>query len=208
LDEQSLSQNQKAKHLKLTLKQQQPKHQAMKLIAMSNVLAACIALFLVGSTDAKKAGLRQLAGRPVEGDAVSNKPRDRSLGETPECAICKDMYDTLKESTSVYACEATCDTMAEALGGGPEDRTFERHAQRAGRSLCSCTHACSSRKLRSTSRLPLLSFASPRGHGHGHVRPSVRDHPRRIDGGRELGIGLQVRRVVLDQMIIVDLPQT
>jgi hypothetical protein len=95
----------------------------MKLIAMSNVLAAWIALLLVGSTEAKKAGLRQLAGRPGEGEIVNNKPQDRSLGETPECAICKDMYDTLKESTSVYACEATCDTMAEALGGGPEDRT-------------------------------------------------------------------------------------
>jgi hypothetical protein len=128
----------------------------MKLIAMSNVLAACIALFLVGSTDAKKAGLRQLAGRPGEGDIVNKKPEDRSLGETPECAICKDMYDTLKESTSVYACEATCDTMAEALGGGPEDRTFERPAPRAGRfSVFMHLYVCCSR-----SSVPSLVFSS------------------------------------------------
>jgi hypothetical protein len=99
----------------------------MKLIAMSNVLAAWIALFLVGTTEAAKAGLRQLGSQPPDG---------RSL-EAPQCAICKDMYDSLKDATSLISCETTCDMMAETLGGGPEDRTSSRTSLRTGSKLCS-----------------------------------------------------------------------
>jgi hypothetical protein len=110
----------------------------MKLIATSTALAAAwIALLLATATaaEARKVGLRH-AGRALSLDP-QRQIRGRSLNDTPECAICKDMYDTLKESTSILSCETTCDAMAETLGGGPEDRTCDgvvgRPTRRAAR---------------------------------------------------------------------------
>jgi hypothetical protein len=169
----------------------------MKLIATSNALAAAyIALLVAPTVKAGKAGLRQV-------DRSLSQHQERIL-ETPPCAICKDMYDSLKESTSVYSCEGTCDFMAEGLGGGPEDRTSKAAAPRSSftrartapeLTLASASPSPSSSSSPSSSRLRILS---PRGHGHGRVRPAVRDRPRRVDGGRERRVGLLVRRPVLD----------
>jgi hypothetical protein len=45
------------------------------------------------------------------------------------CDLCEDIYGTLVKTGSEVACDLACVGIAEAAGGGPEDRTYQRVAR-------------------------------------------------------------------------------